>query len=403
VTASQSEPLVTEWPASEKSHLELLIAKGGVAVAYSGCEMHVLEGCAVKGNYAFQKTTIATDTVDIENEDDLYAKLPLGAVSLAGDLARSGRLSIDTTVVGQYSLAGMTPADVGSDGECGTATHLVTALSIGAFKMRAGGQAKVGGSVGAGGVGIGGSHGESEETLREAGDPAKCNDTGTAPNDQCKSPVQIFLQPIPNRASLAGPTRQAMEEKPPTPDSVKVNFKPESDDQRWSLMTSDNKLVCDLPCSRWVPPKSGYRLQLDADKKEDIVSVNVPDDLGYSAGRTVDGTVGKAHGVGLGLGFTLGGGTLVVLGGAMLAIAEGVPNATISPALALAPGIPGLLMLVPGIIVLAGSRNMSGLDLTLASPSSAGVKLGPGFIEARGSSPTAPSLLITPAGVAGSF
>src|SRR5262245_37174019 len=36
VAASQSAPLVTEWPASEKANLEGLLGSGAVAVAYSG-------------------------------------------------------------------------------------------------------------------------------------------------------------------------------------------------------------------------------------------------------------------------------------------------------------------------------------------------------------------------------
>src|SRR5689334_15917374 len=56
VAASQSSPLVTEWPASEKANLEVLLRNGTVAVAYSGCSMRLLPECRVKGEYHWQRT-----------------------------------------------------------------------------------------------------------------------------------------------------------------------------------------------------------------------------------------------------------------------------------------------------------------------------------------------------------
>src|SRR4051794_12114779 len=60
VAASQTSPLVTEWPASEKANLEVLSHNGAVAVAYSGCSMRVLPQCRVRGNYQWMRTTPST-------------------------------------------------------------------------------------------------------------------------------------------------------------------------------------------------------------------------------------------------------------------------------------------------------------------------------------------------------
>src|SRR5262245_48374953 len=92
VAASASSPLVTEWPASEKAHLQSLATRQTIAVEYSGCELHIVDGCQLPGNYAWSRTTLATDTLEIENADELYAKLPIGAIGLEGELERSGRL-----------------------------------------------------------------------------------------------------------------------------------------------------------------------------------------------------------------------------------------------------------------------------------------------------------------------
>src|SRR3954467_9941955 len=86
IAASGSSPLVTEWPASEKANLEVLLRTGAVAVAYSGCSMRVLPECRVRGAYQWTRTTPSTDSLEIDDADELYAKLPLGAASLEGQL-----------------------------------------------------------------------------------------------------------------------------------------------------------------------------------------------------------------------------------------------------------------------------------------------------------------------------
>src|SRR4029079_10566656 len=104
VAASQSSPLVTEWPAAEKANLEVLLRSGTVAVACSGCSMRLLPECRVAGEYHWQQTTAATDSLEITDADEWFAKLPLGAASLEAELKRSGKLSVKTTVAGQLRL-----------------------------------------------------------------------------------------------------------------------------------------------------------------------------------------------------------------------------------------------------------------------------------------------------------
>src|SRR4029077_958345 len=77
VAASQSSPLVTEWPASERANMEMLLRNGTVAFAYSGCSMRLLPECRVRGEYHWQRTTPSTDSLEINDSDELFAKLPL--------------------------------------------------------------------------------------------------------------------------------------------------------------------------------------------------------------------------------------------------------------------------------------------------------------------------------------
>lgn len=197
VAASQDQPLVTEWPASYKARLEAKLLEGGVAVEYLGCELRIVDRCKLSGSYEWRRTTLSTDTTDIRNEDELYAKLPLGAAHLSGELRTSGSLHVKTTVAGQMELVGQAADDVTSGAECSRATHLVLALSIGAFELVAGGEVSGKAGAGVGNLEAGGGVHQSKSTLRSAGDPAGCAEaTEGEPSPDCRSPIQIFLSPI---------------------------------------------------------------------------------------------------------------------------------------------------------------------------------------------------------------
>jgi hypothetical protein len=395
-----------------------MVASGPVAVSYTGCELHIVSECSLgKGKYEFQRTTVDSDTVEISNDDDLYAKLPLGAARLEADLQRSGRLAVHTTVAGMHRLSGAGVADVPAEGECGKATHLVTQLTVGAFKLFAGGKAKASAAAGVGSIGAGGTRAEEEVTLTEAGDPKACDQTGDQPNANCGSPIQIFLQPLPGRTPAQGPSRQAMAEEKPPADAVRVNFSTPSSSERWSLLTLDGKLVCDLPCSRWVPPNSGYKLQLDADRKEDIQIVSLPSDLGYSAGRTVDATALGSRGsiawpIVLGTtGFVSAlTGLMVILcdsgGGGGYSSGGGSCQSTAShPDIQAVGGIligAGAAMGIGALFTGLYTRTQASVDLTLTSGAQTGqLRLRPGFIEA-GKNDGA-RVIMSPSGIAGSF
>jgi hypothetical protein len=251
LAVNHENPLVTEWPASEKANLEALIRDGPVVVAYSGCTMKVLPACRPKGAYAFRRTTTSTDTVEIHDADELFAKLPLGALSLEGELKRSGRLAVQTTVSGQLNLGGFDAKDFGTG--CEHATHVVRALSIGAFKLRSGGTAHVGGSASVAGIGSGtGSSSSEEVTMREAGSPEQCDQgTESAPNPACASPIQVFLSPLPSSVVDRGP-----------PGMLKVKFLPVRADEKWEVVVGDRAL-CTTPCERWVDPAMPFSLRYD--------------------------------------------------------------------------------------------------------------------------------------------
>ena len=205
VGASHDRHFVTEWPATERSRLEGKVASGLVVVSYSGCEMQVLDRCRAGGAYRYVATSVATDGFAITSDDELYAKLPLGAASLEGELARSGKLALRYAVVGQYEAGDADPARLALTGECSRATHVVTGYAVGAFALTSGTKESVGGGVSVPTIGVGAKRSQSEETVRSSGglDACKPAAAGSGPPEGCRTPIQLFLAALPGRASAS--------------------------------------------------------------------------------------------------------------------------------------------------------------------------------------------------------
>ena len=272
VAARQSSPMVTEWSGSEKGNLEARLREGGVVVAYAGCSMRILTQCRVGGSYQWQRTTTATDLLEIDSEDDLFSKLPLGAVSLEGELKNSGRLAMQTTVSGQYRLSGLSANDVPTIGDCKGATHVVGSLSVGAFKLKSGGGTTTHGSVAVAGAGSArGGANRDETVLRQAGDPDHCRtSSGENLDPACSSPIQMFLLPLPS-----APKEGAI-------GTMKVDFVSGTADRTWEVVV-DEKLVCSTPCTQWVRPDAPLVMRAFQGKDRKGGTVSFPDLRAHAA------------------------------------------------------------------------------------------------------------------------
>jgi hypothetical protein len=281
VAASATSPLVTEWPASQKAYLEGLTSRQAVAVAYSGCELRIVDACRPPGKYTWHRTTTATDTLEITNADDLWAKLPIGAAGLEGELARNGRLAVRTTISGQLELEGLDAKSAASDASCAGVTHVVSAVSVGAFRLLSGAGASAQGGAKAFGAGVGGSTSREETVLREAGDPATCGEGGDGAPQNCASPIQLFLQSVQGPGPAQSPAAGAT---PPTSQlAVEVSF-PALDDRHWSLHDSNGTILCDVPCTKAVPPGSGWYLESTSKGGGSTDHLDIPARLPYSPG-----------------------------------------------------------------------------------------------------------------------
>lgn len=245
VGRSQTSVLVTEWSSAEKANLEAAItgSGGAIAVAFSGCELRLLPACHPKGAYAWQRTSIANDRIEIHNEAELNTKLPLGAISLSAELKKSGELAVETTISGQARLQGMELAAVAGDPACADATHVVAAVSMGAFTMTAGGSEGTNADLSVHGIGTTGKLGQSAKVVRGGGQASACaSSTEQGPAQDCSSPVQVFLSKVPGRGEQEGP-----------PGTARVDFVSTNEDQRWDVYVND-QVACTTPCTKWVDP-----------------------------------------------------------------------------------------------------------------------------------------------------
>ena len=126
------------------------------------------------GGASWLRTPLSSETIAIQSKDELFAKLPLGAFALEGELARAGALQVRTMVGGQYVLDGSTATDVPDYGDCAEATHLLSGLSIGSFKLNSGGSLQAFAGLGFSELSAGSKTASSETMLREAGHFESC-------------------------------------------------------------------------------------------------------------------------------------------------------------------------------------------------------------------------------------
>jgi hypothetical protein len=195
-----SKSLVVEWPMGDRAALESRVQQGLVAVRYRNCEMELITNCSVTGAYKYIAVTPKTENVKITNADELYAKIPIGAVRLEGQLARAGELNVDMIQVGRHEADRYRFMEADLTGRCEGATHVVTGLSVGAFVFYSGAGADIGISGSATGTGIeaGAASTASKQVLNRDGDAAACGVTQTVagPPPGCAALLRVEVVPI---------------------------------------------------------------------------------------------------------------------------------------------------------------------------------------------------------------
>lgn len=195
LASSTTAPLIVEWSSASRGHLEALRAKHVVAVRYTGCELELLPQCEVRGgHYGYVPLTPKRERVRVRNEDELYANIPLHAVSLAGKLRTAGELNVKMAVVGRFEAASTVVSKDDLQGDCDGATHVIAGLTAGAFSFFAGTEGEAGADVGVGSLRAGGSTKSHSEVLNEDGNAEACaraTASDTAPPFGCGALMQV--------------------------------------------------------------------------------------------------------------------------------------------------------------------------------------------------------------------
>ncbi len=199
-------------------------------------------------------------------------------------------------------------------------------------------------------------------------------------------------------------SRATMEPRPekPTPEAVWVQLQAEDPEQHWSLVASDQKPLCELPCARWIAPGGGTVLQYERPGMISVLQVSLPDQLG-PAGSSVVAIAHPGH-------QRRRTSTQLIVGGVSLAVLgviaypflanRGGDSSTIALVLAVSLGVP----VVGAGLYLRATEHPAEVSLRSASTSpSPTFTLGPGFLEASSASPLGFHLILSPLGAFGTF
>ena len=208
IAASQTKPLIVEWPLGERTDLETQVRQNKVVVVrYDGCEMQLLSRCAAPGGYAYTPVSPKSNTVRISDADELYATIPVGAAKLESTLSSSGELAVDMTMVGTYvaDRASWTADEI--EGQCKGASHVIVGLNVGAFEFYAGASAEIGAGAQVFDAGAGVKARSVRENIASDGVQEACLEASLSddkPPERCGALLKISVEPIgnnPNRTA----------------------------------------------------------------------------------------------------------------------------------------------------------------------------------------------------------
>jgi hypothetical protein len=206
---STESPFVVEWDATDLSTFEAKASRDMVFVRYEGCSLELIYGCAdnsIPGKYGkYQQPIFTSGTVEslkIKNEDELYAKLPLGAAKFGANVKMGENLEL------QYYVSGVVNStrqqvirqDIQNNPGCSKATHFVSAYNLGAFQLLAYKGGTAGAGVGTANVGIGGQTTSESENLKQGGSVESCESQAQL---RCRVPIRLVLQPIQDTAPVS--------------------------------------------------------------------------------------------------------------------------------------------------------------------------------------------------------
>jgi hypothetical protein len=202
---SATRPFVVEWDATDMSSFESRAANDVVFVKYEGCDLQIVEGCtqdSEKGSFGSYKavewTSGSVESMDINNDGDLYAKLPLGSATLGARVEGGEKFHMEYFVSGTRTATreSVHRPDLASVPACKDATHFVYAYNLGAFAL--GSQSSIKGTVNGTvwGYGGGADRSSSSKAEKAGGVLASCRGDSAKDVATCRVPIRLTLRAI---------------------------------------------------------------------------------------------------------------------------------------------------------------------------------------------------------------
>ncbi|HET7545741.1 MAG TPA: OmpA family protein [Polyangiaceae bacterium] len=209
----QTEPDLMAWDAGSRSNLNRLRGAGVVAVRYQavGCEvkLELLSHCiGTTSKYQFSPYS-ANQRKVAHNAGELFAQLPVGAAALGAGIKGGRVLRTDYILAGQYALppdASFRASDL-KGVDCARATHVVSAIYVGAFILGVGESRQMDAKSTLFGIGAGASSSADVDVLSTEGDAEACavaQREGTE-NYRCAVPLRIGLEALDAPAKISCP------------------------------------------------------------------------------------------------------------------------------------------------------------------------------------------------------
>lgn len=224
---SADRPFIIEWDATDLSQFESVTSNDIVFVRYEGCELRVIDSCrndSLRGSLGAYKpvdwTSGSVEKMDISNEGELYAKLPLGAASLGGRVSAGEQFHMEYFVSGVRTATRpvVYRGDLDSVPGCKGATHFVYAYNLGAFALGSKKNLHVDANATVWGVGAGGSSKQANAAEKRAGVLESCRGESANEVQTCKAPIRLTLREIEQGGNPDAKAAVA----PETPDALNL-------------------------------------------------------------------------------------------------------------------------------------------------------------------------------------
>jgi len=142
----------------------------------------------------------------MHNAAELDAAMPIHGARLEARLEQKQKLEVAMTIVGMYESEARSWRAADLTGDCDGATHVIAALTVGAFELSASGGVSAGASATVLGAGVEAHRDGQKEVLHRDGSKDACAKTtagAAAPPYECGALLRVEVEPIRFPATTA--------------------------------------------------------------------------------------------------------------------------------------------------------------------------------------------------------